>query len=100
MQPIRACDPSERATLQSVQSFRACDPLERATRSPRIAVDPGLGLVNDDLCNDCNDLAAEDVEAVASENASVKSKERECYRRRLAAAYTAEATDVCRYLAV
>eukprot|EP00955_Chlamydomonas_euryale_P003714 39120-Chlamydomonas_euryale.AAC.2 len=41
---------------------------------PGCAVDPGSGLVNGALCNDC-DLAAEDMEVVASGKASVKSKE-------------------------
>eukprot|EP00955_Chlamydomonas_euryale_P090697 364563-Chlamydomonas_euryale.AAC.6 len=48
------------------------------------------GLVNGALCNDC-DLAAEDVEVVASGKASVKSKEKAVSGQRSTSALSAAA---------
>eukprot|EP00955_Chlamydomonas_euryale_P079460 363302-Chlamydomonas_euryale.AAC.13 len=42
-----------------------------SVRQPGSAVDPGPGLVNGALCNDC-DLAENDIEVAASSKASVK----------------------------
>eukprot|EP00955_Chlamydomonas_euryale_P071404 361070-Chlamydomonas_euryale.AAC.8 len=48
--------------------------LHCATRQPGRAVDPGPGLVNGALCNDC-DLAEEDTGIIASGKDSVKNRE-------------------------
>eukprot|EP00955_Chlamydomonas_euryale_P065829 359362-Chlamydomonas_euryale.AAC.11 len=47
-----------------------CNPSQCATRKPGCAVDPGPGLVNGALCNDC-DLAAEKIEVIASGKSSL-----------------------------
>eukprot|EP00955_Chlamydomonas_euryale_P116951 366447-Chlamydomonas_euryale.AAC.4 len=51
-----------------------CNPVQCATWQPGSAVDPGPGLVNGALCNEC-DLEEEDMKVIASGKASVKVKE-------------------------
>eukprot|EP00955_Chlamydomonas_euryale_P000696 7945-Chlamydomonas_euryale.AAC.2 len=50
-----------------------CNSSQCATQKTGCAVDPGPGLVYGALCNHC-DLAAQDMEVIASGKAGVKSK--------------------------